>query len=53
MHPKHVLAIWVEDADGFVKTRKSMANQRKQYLYTWKAASNYNVVDAITGSTTH
>jgi PKD repeat protein len=28
-----------------------MANQRKQYLYTWKAASNYNVVDAITGST--
>jgi len=49
--PKHVLAIWVEDADGFVKTRKAMANQRKQYLYTWKAASNYNVVDAITGST--
>ncbi len=49
--PKHVLAIWIEDADGFVKTRKAMANQRKQYLYTWKAASNYNVVDAITGST--
>jgi PKD repeat protein len=49
--PKHVLAIWVEDADGFVKTRKAMANQRKQYLYTWHAASNYNVVDAITGPT--
>jgi PKD repeat protein len=49
--PKHVLAIWVEDAGGFVKTRKAMANQRKQYLYTWKAASNYNVVDAITGPT--
>ncbi len=49
--PKHVLAIWVEDADGFVKTRKAMANQRKQYLYTWKAASNYNVIDAITGVT--
>jgi PKD repeat protein len=49
--PKHVLAIWVEDANGFVKTRKAMANQRKQYLYTWKAASNYNVVDAITGPT--
>ncbi len=49
--PKHVLAIWVEDANGFVKTRKAMANQRKQYLYTWKDASNYNVVDAITGST--
>ncbi|MEZ5197447.1 MAG: hypothetical protein R2764_13940 [Bacteroidales bacterium] len=34
--PRHVLAIWVEDANGFVKTRKAMANQRKQYLYTWK-----------------
>lgn len=49
--PKNVFVIWIEDADGFVKTRKAMANQRKQYLYTWKAASNYNVVDAITGST--
>ena len=49
--PKHVFAIWIEDMDGFVKTRKAMANQRIQYLYTWKAASNYNVVDAITGST--
>ncbi|MBN1340455.1 MAG: DUF2271 domain-containing protein [Bacteroidales bacterium] len=49
--PKHVLAIWVEYNAGFVKTRKAMANQRKQYLYTWKAASNYNVVDAITGPT--
>lgn len=49
--PKHVLAIWIEDADGFVKTRKAMANQRKQYLYTWHAASAYNVVDAITGPT--
>lgn len=49
--PKHVLAIWVEKDGAFVKTRKAMANQRKQYLYTWKAVSNYNVVDAITGST--
>jgi hypothetical protein len=49
--PKHVLAIWVEKDGNFVKTRKAMANQRKQYLYTWKAASNYNVVDAITGAT--
>jgi len=49
--PKHILAIWIEDMDGFVKTRKAMANQRIQYLYTWKAASNFNVVDAITGST--
>ncbi len=49
--PKHVLAIWVEQGGDFVKTRKAMANQRKQYLYTWKNASSYNVVDAITGST--
>ncbi len=49
--PKHVLAIWVEHNGAFVKTRKAMANQRKQYLYTWKAASNYNVTDAITGPT--
>ncbi len=49
--PKHVLAIWIEKDGVFVKTRKAMANQRKQYLYTWRASSNYNVVDAITGST--
>jgi len=49
--PKHVLAIWVEDADGFVKTRKAMGDTRLHYLYTWVGASNYNVVDAITGST--
>jgi len=49
--PKHVLAIWIENNGDFVKTRKAMANQRKQYLYTWHAASNYNTVDAITGPT--
>ncbi len=54
--PSHVLAIWVEYDGDFVKTRKAMANQRKQYLYTWKASTQaagsvYNVVDAITGST--
>lgn len=50
-NPKHVLAIWVEKNGVFVKTRKAMANARKQYLYMWHASSNYNVVDAITGST--
>lgn len=49
--PKHVLAVWVESADGFVKSRKVMASARKKYLYTWKAVSNENVVDAITGAT--
>jgi PKD repeat protein len=49
--PRHVLAIWVQSNNEFVKTRKAMANQRIQYLYTWAAVSNYNVVDAITGPT--
>lgn len=49
--PKHVLAIWIEDLSGFVKSRKVMAVQRKQYLYTWISSSNFNTVDAITGST--
>lgn len=49
--PRHVLAIWVEKDGNFVKTRKAMANQRKQYLYKWAASSNYNVADAITGAT--
>ncbi len=49
--PKHVLAIWIEDDNGFVKTRLARANNRKQYLYMWRAASNYNVTDAITGAT--
>jgi PKD repeat protein len=50
-NPKHVLAIWVEKNGVFVKTRKAMANARKQYLYMWHASSNYNVIDAITGPT--
>lgn len=49
--PRHVLAIWVEKNGVFVKSRKVMANQRKQYLYKWVASSNYNVTDAITGAT--
>jgi len=49
--PRHVLAIWVEKNGVFVKSRKVMANQRKQYLYKWMASSNNNVTDAITGAT--
>ncbi len=49
--PKHVLAAWIEQDGVFVKTRLVQANNRKQYLYTWKAQSNSNEVDAITGST--
>ncbi len=49
--PKHVLAIWVEDSDGFVLSRKLRAVKRKQYLYTWNTQSGGNVVDAVTGET--
>ncbi len=49
--PRHVFAIWIEKDGIFVKTRKAMANARKQYLYKWAASSNYNVTDAITGAT--
>jgi len=49
--PRHVLAIWIEDAEGFVITRKRRADKRKQYLYTWKSKSGGNVTDATTGAT--
>ncbi len=49
--PRHVLAIWVEDANGFVLTRKLRAEKRKQYLYTWNVKSGGNVTDATTGAT--
>lgn len=49
--PKHVLAIWVEDADGFIKTGKLNADRRKQYLYTWNSNSSGNSTDAISGAT--
>jgi PKD repeat protein len=49
--PDHVLAIWVEDGSGFVKTRKLRANKRKQYLYTWNNRTSGNTVDATTGAT--
>lgn len=49
--PKHVLAIWIEDGNGFIKTSKLRADKRKQYLYTWKSRSSENTVDAITGAT--
>lgn len=49
--PKHVLAIWIENAEGFVKSRLVRANNRKQYLYTWNAKSGGNDTDATTGAT--
>lgn len=49
--PKHVLSIWIEDANGFVKTNKLRGDRRKKYLYTWNSKSAGNIVDAVTGST--
>ena len=50
--PRHVLAIWIKDGAGnFVKTRKVMANARKQHLVKWVASSNNNSTDAVTGAT--
>lgn len=55
--PRNIVAIWVEDnAGNFVKTLLAYANNRKTHLNTWQAStaaagSEYNTVDAITGST--
>lgn len=55
----HLLAIWVEDANGkFVKTlmASSKSMEYRKNLLNWKvsttlAASAYNVVDAVAGAT--
>ncbi len=50
--PRHVVAIWIEKADGtFIKTKLKRANTRVQWLNQWVTKSGQNVVDAITGST--
>lgn len=51
--PKHVLAIWVADANtNFVKTLKRQADRRVNYLYKWNTArSGYSVVDGVSGAT--
>lgn len=50
--PKHVIAIWIEKADGtFIKTKLKRAATRVQYLNQWVAKSGSNVVDATTSAT--
>lgn len=49
--PKHVMAVWIEDSNGFVRTQLRQAVARKQYLYTWIAQTGQNEVDATTGAT--
>jgi flagellar hook assembly protein FlgD len=48
----NVVALWIQDTTGnFVKTKIRYAQSRIQYLTKWITASNYNVVDAVTGPT--
>jgi hypothetical protein len=49
--PKHVGAIWLEDANGFVRTLEVWGGTRREHLVTWRAASDENDVDAITSGT--
>jgi len=55
--PRNIVAIWVENENGeFIKTLMAYAQDRKTHLNTWQAATaaagtEYNTVDAITGST--
>ena len=50
--PRHVGAIWIEDARGeFVKTIERWGKTRARNLTRWYAASNGNVVDAVTSAT--
>jgi flagellar hook assembly protein FlgD len=50
--PKHILAIWVENASStFVKTKLRRAETRVQWLITWNNVSSGNVTDATTGAT--
>jgi len=52
---KLVIAIWLEDSasGNFIKTKIRYAQTEVQYLNVWIAKSGQNVVDAITGATTH
>jgi len=49
----HYVAIWIEDAStGFVKTKLKRADNHgtTNHLLVWKAKSNLNTTDAITGA---
>jgi hypothetical protein len=51
--PKHVLAVWVADAQtNFVATVLKRATKRQKYLFTWNQARGTNdSPDAVTGPT--
>ncbi len=53
--PRHVLAVWVTDAQGrFVRTLMLKAKRQRSRLVAWQASSSGNTVgltDAVTGAT--
>lgn len=50
--PKNVGAVWITDGQGaFVKTLELWAAKRAKHLVQWNAASDANIVDAVTGAT--
>ena len=50
--PRHVVAIWIETADGrFVRTLKVFGRRRQNWLLAWKKASGGSAPDAVTGAT--
>lgn len=50
--PRNVGAIWIEQADGtFVRTLERWGQTRVRWLKRFLAATNNNVVDAVTGAT--
>ena len=49
--PRHVGAIWIEDANGFVRTLEVWGDNRREHLIAWRSSSDDNDVDAVTAST--
>lgn len=50
---KHVLAVWLENTANpsvFIKTKAKYGNE-DDHLTSWRAKSNSNLVDAVTGAT--
>lgn len=50
--PAHVVAVWVEDANGnFVRTIDRWASVRRQHLVAWTQKSGAADADAVSGAT--
>lgn len=52
--PDNVGAVWITDDSGaFVRTLERWGSRRLKHAVAWRASSNGNEVDAITGATEH